>query len=74
MLYNEYLYVQLVNDLMINGNDWSIPYDLSYSIVLKSYKDFINQDLNLELSLYESMLDYINDDETLYASLRELSE
>ena len=73
MIYNEYLYIQLVNDLMINGNDWVIPYDLSYPLVKSSYEDFLNTEV-AEVSMYEQMQNYINDDETLYASLRELNE
>ena len=73
MIYNEYLYVQLVNVLIIDLNDWSIPYDLSYPLVKSSYEDF-NTTEDVDLSMYEQMQNYINDDETLYASLRELNE
>ena len=73
MIYNEYLYVQLVNVLIIDLNDWSIPYDLSYPLVKSSYEDFKTTE-DVDLSMYEQMQNYINDDETLYASLRELNE
>ena len=73
MIYNEYLYVQLVNVLIIDLNDWSIPYDLSYPLVKSSHEDFNNTE-DADLSMYEQMQNYINDDETLYASLRELNE
>lgn len=73
MIYNEYLYIQLVNDLLINGNGWVIPYDLSYPLVKSSYEDF-NTTEDVDVAMYEQMHNYINDDETLYTSLRELNE
>lgn len=72
--YSFYLYVNLVNELMINLNDWHIPYDLSFPIVLQSFEDFKVDDFNHNVSEYEAMYDYINDDETLYSELRELNE
>ena len=64
----------LVNDLIINTNDWSIPYDVSYVLIVASYKDFINTDTNINISLHDAMSNYINDDETLYSELRERNE
>lgn len=74
MKYNFYLYSMLVNDLIIDGNDWLIPYDVSYDLIVASYKDFINVDQNINISLHDAMCDYINDDETLYSELRERNE
>lgn len=64
----------LVNDLIINVNDWSIPYDVSYDLILESYKNFIKTDTNVLISLHDAVYDYINDDETLYSELRERNE
>lgn len=74
MKYSFYLYSMLVNDLIINTNDWSIPYDVSYDLILESYEDFINTDNNITIYLHDAMCDYINDDETLYSELRERNE
>lgn len=74
MKYEFYLYSMLVNDLIINANDWSIPYDVSYDLISASYKDFINTDNNVAISLHDAMYDYINDDETLYSELMERNE
>ena len=74
MNYSFHLYSMLVNDLIINANDWSIPYDVSYDLIVTSYKDFIETDSNINISLHDAMLDYINDDETLYSELRERNE
>lgn len=74
MKYNFYLYSMSVNDLIINGNDWSIPYDVSYDLIMASYKDFIKNDTNITIPLHDAMCDYINDDETLYSELRERNE
>lgn len=73
MDYNFYLYSQLVHSLMINLNDWYIPYDVSYPLIVQSFKDFSNNDNQFVIPIYEAMQDYINDDETLYASLRDAS-
>lgn len=72
--YSFYLYSMLVNDLIINVNDWSIPYDVCYDLIMSSYKDFAKNDTNINISLYNAMCDYINDDETLYSELRECNE
>ena len=64
----------LVNDLIINTNDWSIPYDVSYDLIVTSYNEFIKTDTNINVSLHDAMSDYINDDETLYSELREHNE
>ena len=74
MNYSFYLYSMLVNDLIINANDWSIPYDVSYDLIVTSYNDFIKTDTNINASLHDAMIDYINDDETLYSELRERNE
>ena len=74
MNYSFYLYSMLVNDLIINANDWLIPYDVSYDLIVTSYNDFIETDSNINISLHDAMLDYINDDETLYSELRERNE
>ena len=74
MQYSFYLYIMLVNDLIINTNDWSIPYDVSYDLIVTSYKDFIETDTHTNISLHDAMSDYINDDETLYSELRERNE
>ena len=74
MKYSFYLYSMLVNDLIINTNDWSIPYDVSYDLIVASYNDFIENDSNTNMSLHDAMLDYISDDETLYSELRECNE
>lgn len=74
MKYSFYLYSMLVNDLIINANDWSIPYDVSYDLIVASYKDFIKTDTNITISLHDAMCDYISDDETLYSELREHNE
>ena len=74
MKYNFYLYTMLVNDLIINLNDWVIPYDVSYYLIMLSYKDFVKTDTNINISLYDAMCGYINDDETLYSELRERNE
>ncbi|MEG0407438.1 MAG: hypothetical protein RR623_01070 [Bacilli bacterium] len=74
MKYSFYLYSMLVNDLIINVNDWSIPYDVSYDLILESYKNFIKTDTNVLISLHDAVYDYINDDETLYSELRERNE
>lgn len=74
MEYSFYLYSMLVNDLIINTNDWSIPYDVSYDLIVTSYKDFVKADTNITVSLHDAMCDYINDDETLYSELRERNE
>lgn len=74
MNFNHYLFVNLVNCLIININDWSIPYDASYPIVIQAYEEFVSFDLNYDLNMYECMVDFINSNEELYASLRELAE
>lgn len=74
MIYNTYLFTNLVNDLIINLNDWSIPYDLSYPIVLQAYEEFMNFVFDANLSTYDSMVDFINSNEELYSSLRDLVE
>ena len=74
MKYNFYLYSMLVNDLIISVNDWLIPYDVSYDLIVASYNDFVKTDTNINISLYDAMCDYINDDETLYSELREHNE
>ena len=74
MKYDFYLYSMLVNDLIINVNDWSIPYDVSYDLIVASYNDFIKTDTSISTSLYNAMYDYINDDETIYSELRERNE
>ena len=74
MNYSFHLCSMLVNDLIINANDWSIPYDVSYDLIVTSYKDFIETDSNINISLHDAMLDYINDDKTLYSELRERNE
>ena len=74
MKYGFYLYSMLVNDLIINLNDLSIPYDVSYDLIVASYNDFIENDSNTNMSLHDAMLDYISDDETLYSELRECNE
>lgn len=71
--YSFYLFTQLVNDIVIDLNDWSIPYDVSFLIVLKSFQDFTMQD-DGEGSTYVAMVDWINDDEELYSSLRGCTE
>ena len=74
MSYNFYLYSMLINDLIINANDWSIPYNVSYDLIEASYKDFIKVDTNTTISLHDAMCIYISDDETLYSELRERNE
>lgn len=74
MKYEFYLYSMLVNDLIINVNDWAIPYDISYDLIVASYKDFIKADINIAISLHDAMCDYINDDEVIYSELRERNE
>ena len=74
MEYTFYLYSMLVNDLIINSNDWSIPYDASYDLIVASYEDFIKTDTNATISLHDAICDYINNDETLYSELRERNE
>ena len=74
MKYEFYLYSMLVNDLIINTNDWAIPYDVSYDLIVSSYNDFIKTDTNITISLHDAMCDYINDDETLYSELMERNE
>ena len=74
MNYSFYLYSMLVNDLIINLNDWSIPYDVSYDLIVTSYKGFIKTDTNINVSLHDAMSEYINDDEALYSELRERNE
>ena len=74
MKYSFYLYSMLVNDLIINTNDWSIPYDVSYVLIVASYKEFIKTDTNVTISLHDAMSDYISDDEALYSELREHNE
>ena len=74
MKYSFYLYSMLVNDLVINLNSWVLPYDVSYDLIVASYNDFIKTDTNINISLYDAMCDYINDDETLYSELRERNE
>ena len=74
MNYSFYLYSMLANDLIINTNDWSIPYDVSYDLIVASYNDFIETDTNINISLHDAMCDYISDDETLYSELRERNE
>ena len=74
MKYSFYLYSMLVNDLIINTNDWSIPYDVSYVLIVASYKEFIKTDTNVTISLHDAMSDYIRDDEALYSELREHNE
>ena len=64
----------LVNDLIINTNDWSIPYDVSYDLIVTSYKEFIKTDTNINISLHDAMYSYISDDETLYSELRKRNE
>ena len=74
MKYSFYLYSMLVNDLIISANDWSIPYDISYVLIVESYKDFVKTDTNINTSLHDAMCDYISDDEALYSELRERNE
>ena len=74
MNYSFHLYSMLVNDLIINTNDWSIPYDVSYDLIVTSYKEFIKTDTNINISLHDAMSEYINDDEALYSKLRERNE
>ena len=74
MNYGFYLYSMLVNDLIINTNDWSIPCDVSYDLIVTSYKDFIKTDTNINISLHDAMCDYINNDEALYSEIRERNE
>lgn len=74
MNFNHYLFVNLVNDLIINLNDWTIPCNASYLIVMQAYEEFVNFDLNYDLSLYDCMTDFIISNEELYSSLRELAE
>ena len=64
----------LVNDLIINTNNWSIPYDVSYDLILESYKDFAKTDTSVAISLHDAIHDHINDDEALYSELRERNE
>ena len=74
MEYNFYLFSRLVHALIIDLNNWSLPYDNEFDLISASYNDFIAEDHNTIKSTYDAMHDFINDDETLYASIRELNE
>ena len=74
MEYNFYLFSRLVHALIIDLNNWSLPYDNEFNLISASYNDFIAQDHNTIKSTYDAMYDFINDNETLYTSIRELNE
>lgn len=74
MEYNFYLFSRLVHALIIDLNNWSIPYDTEFDLISMAYDEFKNQDHNATKSTYEAMHDFINDNEVLYSTLRQLNE
>lgn len=74
MEYNFYLFSRLVHALIIDLNNWSLPYDTEFDLISMAYDEFKNQDHNAIKSTYEAMHDFINDNEDLYASIREMNE
>lgn len=74
MEYNFYLFSRLVHALIIDLNNWSLPYDTEFDLISLAYDEFKNQDHNAIKSTYEAMHDFINDNEVLYSTLRQLNE
>lgn len=74
MEYNFYLFSRLVHALIIDLNNWSIPYDTEFDLISMAYDEFKTQDHNAIKSTYDAMYDFINDNEVLYSTIRELNE
>ena len=74
MEYNFYLFSRLVHALIIDLNNWSLPYDTEFDLIKMAYDEFKTQDQNAIKSTYDAMYDFINDNEVLYATLRQLNE
>lgn len=74
MEYNFYLFSRLVHALIIDLNGWSVPYDTEFNLISDAYLEFKSFDQNTIKSTYDAMHDFINDHESLYASIREMNE
>lgn len=70
--YDFYRFSRLVTDLIIRDNDFCIPYDLEYEIILKAYSRF-----NYSSSLsnpYDEQVEFILSDRKLLLDLQSSNE